>query len=157
MFAYHSGIAMLTICGYSCLLGGILLVMGSVASKLSGAIKSPSDNALGGGFLSSLDRLRVNLLPFVLLFVILAMMLAMMIQYQAKITAGQLSTNFYLFMNLNIIILCIQALVLGFAEAKEGSNEMSRMFSTFSVFLWIFNLLFYIIQYNEVVYFTTDG
>ena len=155
MFAYNSGIVMLTICGYSCLLAGLLLAMGSVASKLSTAIKaSPGE---GGSFLSSLDRLRVNLLPFILLFVILSMMLSTTIKYREKIGTGQISRNYYLFMNMNIIILCIQALILASADAKEGSNEMSRMFSTFSIFLWIFNLLFYIIQYNELVYFTTDG
>ena len=156
MFAYNSGIVMLTICGYSCLLAGLLLAMGSVASKLSTTIKASPEEA-GVSFLTTLDRLRVNLLPFLLLFVILSMMLSTTITYREKIGTGQLSTNYYLFMNMNIIILCIQALILASADAKEGSNEMSRMFSTFSTFLWIFNLLFYIIQYNELVYFTTDG
>lgn len=165
MFAYNSSIPMLTICGYSCLIAGLFMVIGSLISKLSTFLnKSSIENILGSAptLLQTLDIVRINILPFLIILITLIFILATTINNQDKISLGTASRNYYLFMNLNIIVLCIEAFILSygsFMSEKQNSKfkSMPLMFSTFSYFLCLFNILFCIIQYNELTYFTTDG
>lgn len=163
MFAYNSSMSMLTICGYSCILGGLLLIMGSLASKLNKLINNRPESMSA---FQAINILRINIFPLLFIFITLALILSVTIQNKDKIDSGRASRNYYLFMNLNIIILCLEAYVLtrGGLESKDRDNgktdefkSIPLMYSTFTYFLWLFNLLFCIIQYNELTYFTTDG
>ena len=166
MFSFNSSIPMLTICGYSCMIGGLLLIMGSLMNKLNTMVNKP----IGGlgidnkkmTALQVLDIVRINIIPFLLIFITLIFILVVTIQNQTKISGGWASSNYYLFMNLNIVILCLETYILSSGNfnsknEKEEFKSMPLMYSTFTYFLWLFNLLFCIIQYNELTYFTTDG
>jgi len=157
IFIQNSTVSIINILAYSCLISGMVLVIGQMLLNLNTYMSSQTANT---SFFNVLSLLKTNVGPFVASTGVLAFLLYLNIQYKDKIGSGHLTDSFSLFTKLNILIICIEAYIFftGMQQKKDSNIEyLPIMYSSFLYLLIIINITMALIQYNILRYFTTDG
>ena len=163
------------IIAYSCLLAGLLLIIGSLLNQLAKILKCLKGNINMWAFFL---LVKTNLGPFIVIAGILTYLLNLACQYQRRLSNGHLPDNYYLFSNFMIFLIVIEVFILLSAMYKNTNKDDSSktsnltntkqmeasfknviplMTSTFVYFLTTLNLILVIILRNMLLYFTTDG
>jgi hypothetical protein len=159
------------IIAYSCLLSGILLIIGSLLNQLAKMYKCFGIQHKGQEIpvYAFLNLIKTNLGPFIIIGALLTYLLNLACQYQRRISNGHLPDNYYLFSNFTIFLIIIELFILlnamyNNSKAEDTSttsvnfkNVIPVISSTFVYFLIVLNLIFTIILRNMLLYFTTDG
>ena len=156
VFINGNAVSVINILAYSCLMAGIILIIGQMMIVLRESLSG--DKTLG--ILGMLTIMKTNIGPFVCVLGVLAFLLYLNIRFKDKIGSGRLPDDFYLFTNLNIFVICVEALVFytGMQKNKDSNVEFLPLtYSTFMYFLCLINVNIAIIQYDILSYFTTDG
>jgi hypothetical protein len=157
MFISGDSISIITILSCSCLIAGLVLIIGQMMLILN---KSVSQNANSLGFLGIFNIMKTNIGPFVCVLGVLGFLLYLNIYFKDKINSGHLPDDFYLFTNLNIMVVFAEAIILfmGMQKTKDSNIEFLPLtYSTFLYLLCLVNVNLAIIQFNILRYFTTDG
>jgi hypothetical protein len=101
-----------------------------------------------------------NLGPFTVLLGILGYLLYLSVAYQTKIAQGHISSNYYVFNNLSIILICIQIGIfynaLNHTEYKN-TKTIPATYSTFAYLLSVITIIFALTLGNILKYFSVDG
>ena len=157
------------IIAYSCLLAGLLLIIGSLLNQLAKILKCLKGNVNMWAFFL---LIKTNLGPFIVIACLLTYLLILACQYQRRLSNGHLPDNYYLFSNFMIFLIVIELFILLSAMYKNTNKDDSSktsnleasfknviplMTSTFVYFLTTLNLILVIILRNMLLYFTTDG
>jgi len=157
VFISGPSVSIINILSCSCLIAGIILIIGQMMIVLNQTIKESTSPL---GFLGIFNLMKTNIGPFVCVLAILGFLLYLNIQFKDKIGTGHLPDEFYLFTNLNILVICAQAYIFfsGMQKKKDSNIEFLPLtYSTFLYLLCLINVNLVIIQYNILRYFTTDG
>jgi hypothetical protein len=157
VFISGSSVYMINILSSSCLIAGLILIIGQMMIVLN---KTVNESTSPLGFLGIFNLMKTNIGPFVCVLAILGFLLYLNIQFKDKIGSGHLPDEFYLFTNLNILVICAQAFIFfsGMQKKKDSNIEFLPLtYSTFLYLLCLININLVIIQYNILRYFTTDG
>jgi hypothetical protein len=139
-----------TIIGYSFIVTGTLLLIGYLLNNM---------NATSGSNFSLISSL-VTIGPFVLLIGILIYMIYLLSYYFSQITAGHISSGYYTFMNIFIILLIVEFYVF-----YNGIQD--KAFKTTGTVGKITGMILYLLELISIVtvitlgivlkYFSTDG
>jgi hypothetical protein len=139
-----------TIIGYSFIVTGTLLLIGYLLNNM---------NATTGSNFSLISSL-VTIGPFVLLIGILIYMIYLLSYYFSQITAGHISSGYYTFMNIFIILLIVEFYVF-----YNGIQD--KAFKTTGTVGKITGMILYLLELISIVtvitlgiilkYFSTDG
>jgi hypothetical protein len=139
-----------TIIGYSFIVTGTLLLIGYLLNNM---------NATSGSNFSLISSL-VTIGPFVLLIGILIYMIYLLSYYFSQITAGHISSGYYTFMNIFIILLMVEFYVF-----YNGTQD--KVFKTTGTIGKITGMILYLLELVSIVtaitlgivlkYFSTDG
>ena len=139
-----------TIIGYSFIVTGILLLIGYLLNNM---------NSISGSSFSLISSL-ITVGPFVLLIGILTYMIYLLSYYFSQITAGHISSGYYTFMNIFIVLLMIEFYVF-----YNGTQD--KVFKTTGTVGKITGMILYLLELVSIVtaitlgivlkYFSTDG
>lgn len=139
-----------TIIGYSFIVTGTLLLIGYLLNNM---------NAISGSSFSLISSL-ITVGPFVLLIGILTYMIYLLSYYFSQITAGHISSGYYTFMNIFIVLLMIEFYVF-----YNGTQD--KVFKTTGTIGKITGMILYLLELVSIVtaitlgivlkYFSTDG
>ena len=139
-----------TIIGYSFIVTGTLLLIGYLLNNM---------NSISGSSFSLISSL-ITVGPFVLLIGILTYMIYLLSYYFSKITAGHISSGYYTFMNIFIVLLMIEFYVF-----YNGTQD--KVFKTTGTVGKITGMILYLLELVSIVtaitlgivlkYFSTDG
>jgi hypothetical protein len=139
-----------TIIGYSFIITGILLLVGFLLNNMS--------NLAGANFsfISSL----ITIGPFVLLIGILVYMIYLLSYYFSQITAGHISSGYYTFMNIFIVLLVVEFYIF-------YNSIQDKAFKTSGTIGKVTGMILYLLELVSIVtvitlgiilkYFSTDG
>ena len=157
MFVSGHSVSIISILSCSCFIAGLLLVVGQMMIILN---KSVSQSSKSLGFLGIFNIMKTNIGPFVCVLGVLGFLLFLNIYFKDKINSGHLPDDFYLFTNLNFIVIFAESVIffMGMQKTKESDIEFLPLtYSTFLYLLCLVNVNLAIIQYSILRYFTTDG
>ena len=139
-----------TIIGYSFIVTGTLLLIGYLLNNI---------NVISGSNFSLISSL-ITVGPFVLLIGILIYMIYLLSYYFSQITAGHISSGYYTFMNIFIILLIVEFYVF-----YNGIQD--KAFKTTGTIGKITGMILYLLELVSIVtaitlgivlkYFSTDG
>jgi len=139
-----------TIIGYSFIVTGTLLLIGYLLNNM---------NTINGSSFSLISSL-ITVGPFVLLIGILIYMIYLLSYYFSQITAGHISSGYYTFMNIFIVLLMIEFYVF-----YNGTQD--KVFKTTGTVGKITGMILYLLELVSIVtaitlgivlkYFSTDG
>ena len=139
-----------TIIGYSFIVTGTLLLIGYLLNNM---------NTINGSSFSLISSL-ITVGPFVLLIGILTYMIYLLSYYFSQITAGHISSGYYTFMNIFIVLLMIEFYVF-----YNGTQD--KVFKTTGTVGKITGMILYLLELVSIVtaitlgivlkYFSTDG
>lgn len=139
-----------TIIGYSFIVTGTLLLIGYLLNNM---------NAITGSNFSLISSL-ITIGPFVLLIGILIYMIYLLSYYFSQITAGHISSGYYTFMRIFIILLMVEFYVF-----YNGTQD--KAFKSTGTIGKITGMILYLLELVSIVtaitlgivlkYFSTDG
>jgi hypothetical protein len=139
-----------TIIGYSFVVTGVLLLIGYLLSNI---------NANFGANFSIVSGL-ITVGPFVLLVGILIYMIYLLSYYFSQIIAGHISSGYYTFMNIFIILLAVEFYIF-------YSSMQEKAFKTTGTIGKVTGMILYLLEIVSIVtlitlgivlkYFSTDG
>jgi len=139
-----------TIIGYSFIVTGILLLMGYLLNNM---------NMIAGSSFSLLSSL-ITVGPFVLLIGILVYMIYLLSYYFPQITAGHISSGYYTFMNIFIVLLMVEFYIF-------YNSMQDKVFKTTGTIGKATGMILYLLELVSIVtlitlgivlkYFSTDG
>lgn len=140
-----------TITGYSFIITGVLLLIGYLMTNLS------STSAYS---FSSIISQMVTVGPFIVLIGILIYMIYLLSLYFNQITAGNVSSSYYNFMNLFVVLLMAQIYIFYNGTQERSFKEtgtISKVTGLLLYFLELINIVVIITLGIILKYFTTDG
>lgn len=149
-------VSIVNILAYSCLIAGVLLIVGQMMIQLRQTVSGNSTLS----FWELSNIMKNNVGPFVCVLGVLGFLLYMNIQFKDKIASGHLPDDYYLFNNLNIFVILAEAVIFFTGmQQTQGSDTLylPLSYGTFLYFLFLVNVNMALIQYNILRYFTTDG
>jgi len=139
-----------TIIGYSFIVTGTMLLMGYLLNNM---------NTIAGANFSFLSSL-VTVGPFVLLIGILVYMIYLLSYYFSQITAGHISSGYYTFMNIFIVLLMVEFYIF-------YNSMQDKVFKTTGTIGKVTGMILYLLELISIVtvitlgivlkYFSTDG
>jgi hypothetical protein len=139
-----------TIIGYSFIVTGALLLVGYLLNNM---------NTMAGSTFSFISSL-ITVGPIVLLIGILTYMIYLLSYYFSQITAGHISSGYYTFMNIFIILLMVEFYVF-------YNSTQDKVFKTTGAIGKITGMILYLLELVSIVtvitlgiilkYFSTDG
>lgn len=142
-----------TITGYSFIITGVLLLIGYLMNKLS------STSSQSSTFSSVISQI-VTVGPFIVLIGILIYMIYLLSLYFNQITAGNVSSSYYNFMNLFVVLLMAQIYIFYNGTQERSFKEtgtISKVTGLLLYFLELINIVVIITLGIILKYFTTDG
>lgn len=151
IFVRGSSGAIVTITAYTCILAGLLLILGILFDKLKGKTNTLMD---------TLNLIKINIGPFLLLALTIVYLLSITIYYKPRISEGSISENYYTFSNLTIILICIQFAILYTGMNKQIFKQQGVLPLSYSSLIYlvgIINIIFVISIGVMLKYYTTDG
>jgi len=139
-----------TIIGYSFIITGLLLLTGFLLKNMS---------SLAGPSFSLISSL-ITIGPFVLLIGILVYIIYLLSYYFSQITAGHVSSGYYTFMNIFIILLMVEFYIF-------YNSMQDKAFKTNGTIGKVTGMILYLLELVSIVtaitlgivlkYFSTDG
>lgn len=139
-----------TITGYSFIITGTLLLMGYLMNNM----KTTQQNA------SSIISQLITVGPFVVLIGILVYMVYLLSFYFSQITNGNVSSGYYSFMNIFIVLLMVQMFIFYNGTRDRNFIETGAIGKATGLvlyFLEIINIIVVITLGIILKYFSTDG
>jgi hypothetical protein len=142
-----------TIVGYSFIAIGTLLMVGYLLNNLNNVSAS-------AGASSSIISSLITVGPFVLLIGIIVYMIYLLSFYFSKITGGYVSSGYYMFMNLFVLVLMIEFFT--FYSGMQDKNykltgKIGNVTGMLLYFLEIINIIIVISLGIILKHFSTDG
>ena len=138
--------------GYSFIISGIFLLVGILMNNIS---KSHPQ----GGF-PFLLALFYTIGPFLVIIGIILYLLFLLGSYFNTITSGQVTENYYLFMNIFVILFMIQLYTFYKGTQDNGFKETSSLNKVTGMFIYLIQTLSIITVITLGIilkYFVTDG
>jgi len=139
-----------TIIGYSFIITGALLLVGYLLSNM---------NTTSGSNFSLISSL-ITIGPILLLIGILIYMIYLLSYYFSQITAGHISSGYYTFMNIFIVLLMVEFYIF-------YNSTQDKVFKTTGAIGKITGMILYLLELVSIVtvitlgiilrYFSTDG
>ena len=141
------------IAGYSVLILGIMMILIILFNGLLNINQG----------LTNLQLLYTIILtsgPFLLMLGVIAFILYLMITYKNKIIEGHVSSGYYSFSNISVILLLIQLYIvyMNISTPKfDETGKISKVTSSIVYLLGVLTAISSIIMFTILKYFTTDG
>ena len=139
-----------TIIGYSFIVVGVLLLIGFLLNNM---------NTIAGANFSFISSL-ITVGPFVLMIGILVYMIYLLSYYFSQITAGHISSGYYTFMNIFVVLLMVEFYIF-------YNNLQDKAFKTTGTIGKVPGMVLYLLEIISIVtlitlgiilkYFSTDG
>jgi hypothetical protein len=142
------------ITGYVLLTLSILLVSIDITKR---ELDEKSDT--GAGIFKIMLSMFMNLGPFLLMLAVVLFMMSMLIKYKSNISEGRVTSGYYSFSNI-IILLLITQLYIVYSNMKSTTSEPPKITKVTSSVLYLLGVLMMIcstIIYTILTYYTTDG
>lgn len=154
-FIGSSAGVIVSITAYSCLIAGMIIIIGSLLSSLNETIQKNKPT-----FFEILKLLKINIGPFLIICGILAEILYLTIYYKNKIESGHVSDNYGIFSNISVILICIQLYILYIAMNKPSyinTKILPLMFSSLIYLIGVINIVIVFTMATILKYYSTDG
>lgn len=141
------------ITGYSTLLLSILMIL---VMLLNIVMNTTQNNSM----FETMKSILLTSGPFLLMLTVLWCILYLIIKYKKIISEGNVSSGYYVFSNISIILFLLQAYLLYKNMNTDNfmlTGKLSTISSSLIYLLGIFSGICVLIIYSTLGYFTTDG
>jgi hypothetical protein len=141
------------IAGYSVLILGIMMILIILFNNLLNVSQDLSNFQL-------LYTIFLTSGPFLLMLCVIAFILYLMITYKKNIIDGHVSSGYYSFSNISVILLLIQLYIvyMNISTPKfDETGKISKVTSSIVYLLGVLTAISSIIMFTILKYFTTDG
>ena len=139
------------IVGYSVLSLGILTILSILFSSINKNEPTPTSTS------KMLYSLLLAAGPFILILSIVAFVLYLLIYYKSNIINGHVSSGYYSFSNVIVILLLCQIYMIYSNANFETTGKISKITSTIILLLSVLTGISAIILYTILKYYSTDG
>ena len=139
------------ISGYSVLILGILMILTMSFNKIISNTKSTFENLYAALSITG---------PFILMLAIISFIMYLMITYKDNIISQRVSTGYYSFSNIAIILMLLQLYFVYTSITTKKYEDNNRISKVTTGFLYLLGVLQGICSINLFIilkYFTTDG
>ena len=151
IFVRGSSGTIVKITAYASLSAGLLLILGSLLSNLSGKIKTVND---------LLTLIKLNVGPFFLIGITIIYLLIITILNKDRINKEHVSDNYYLFSTFTVILICIQMSLVFNGMSKSIFKETGMLPLSISTFIYLIGIINVVIALTIGIilkYYVTDG
>ena len=141
------------IAGYSVLILAIMMILTILFNNILRVTQGLSTFKIIGAILLTTG-------PFLLMLAVIGFILYLMISYKDSIIEKHISSNYYSFSNISIILLLIQLYIVYkniSTERFEATGKISKVTSSIIYLLSVLSGICSIIIYTILRYFKTDG
>jgi hypothetical protein len=141
------------IAGYSVLILGIMMILTILFNNILRVTEGQSTFQILYAILLATG-------PFLLMLAVIGFILYLMITYKDSIIDRHVSSNYYSFSNISVILLLIQLYIVFTnisTEKFESTGKMSKVTSSIIYLLGVLGAISSIIIYTILKYFKTDG
>jgi len=141
------------ITGYSALTLSILMILILLLNNIMNTVQGKSSFEMISTILMSAS-------PFLLMLTIIAFILYLIIKYSKIIGEGQVSTSYYTFSNITIILFLLQIYLLYENMGTEKFKQTYKLSSVTSSLIYLLGVITgmcALIIYTILKFFTTDG
>lgn len=141
------------ITGYSALTLSILMILILLLNNIMNTVQGKSSFEMISTILMSAS-------PFLLMLAIIAFILYLIIKYSKIIGEGQVSTSYYTFSNITIILFLLQIYLLYENMGTEKFKQTYKLSSVTSSLIYLLGVITgmcALIIYTILKFFTTDG
>jgi hypothetical protein len=141
------------IAGYSVLILGIMMILTILFNNILRVTEGQSTFQILYAILLATG-------PFLLMLAVIGFILYLMIIYKDSIIDRHVSSNYYSFSNISVILLLIQLYIVFTnisTEKFESTGKMSKVTSSIIYLLGVLGAISSIIIYTILKYFKTDG
>lgn len=145
----NSFIILLT--AYSCILLGIIILMGSTMNEYTqiGKVNNVKD---------IFQIFQFSLGPFFIILFILSFLIYLCVRYQDKISQGHVSPSYFIFSNISLLLVLTQVAILYTStHNKDAKTSPSSMYTSLLYFVGVINIIFVITLDTILKYFSADG
>jgi hypothetical protein len=141
------------IAGYSVLILGIMMILTILFNNILRVTEGQSTFQI-------LYAILLTTGPFLLMLGVIGFILYLMITYKDSIIDKRVSSNYYSFSNISVILLLIQLYIVFTnisTEKFESTGKISKVTSSIIYLLGVLGAISSIIIYTILKYFKTDG
>jgi len=141
------------IAGYSVLILGIMMILIILFNNILIVTQGQNTFKIIYSILSTTG-------PFLLMLGVIGFILYLMITNKDSIIDKHVSTNYYTFSNISVILLLIQLYIVYkniSTEKFESTGKISQVTTSIIYLLGVLDLICSIIMYTILIYFRTDG
>lgn len=141
------------ISGYSALTLSILMILIILLNSLLPTMQ-------GKPIKEILMTVLIAIGPFFLMLTVLGILLYLVITYNSLISDGHVSTNYYTFSNITVLLFLLQSYLLYTdmdTDKFKLTNRISKLTSSLVYLIGVLTFICSMILYTILKYFTTDG
>ena len=132
--------------GYSSLILGVMMIL---LILFNDVLKNGQQ-----GIISVLLNILFTTGPFLLMLAVIGFIMYLIIFYQEKINLGNISSSYYTFSNLAIVLFLLQIYIV---YKNIDTGKMSKVTSSVVYLLGVLTTICSLILFTILKYFTTDG
>ena len=141
------------ISGYSVLTIGVMMILLVLFNKTISSTQGQSTFQI-------ISNILLTSGPFILMLGYISFILYLMITYQDNINSGHVSSSYYSFSNIGLMLLLIQLYIVYTnitTREFESSGRLSKVTASIIMLLSVLTLICAVILFTILRYFTTDG
>lgn len=141
------------ISGYSALTLSILMILVLLLNSLLPTMQGKPTKEI-------LISVLIAIGPFFLMLAVLGILLYLVITYKSLISDGHVSTNYYTFSNVTVLLFLLQSYLLYTdmdTDKFKLTNRISKLTSSLVYLIGVLTFICSMILYTILKYFTTDG
>ena len=101
-----------------------------------------------------------SILPFIIVALLAFLIIAMLVNYYNRIVGGKVTSDFYMFSKMFIVLVCVQIGIYYYGTNKKDNPNPGILSSAYGMSIYLLsllNVLVLISLYVILAYYTTDG